>query len=95
MKHIGFDLTDEEWSTFAPAFIREMPIPQEPIFVDGEVQMDGDKPVMVDTHTDEKWMMLCAIKYIAKKSERGAAKLRLDADPIQSELVNDIIDRNI
>jgi hypothetical protein len=87
MQEIPLAMTDEEFVVFASCFCRDMPIRNEQVLIDDELQVDEDgKPVMTD-YTQLEWIKLGIVSYLRKKGLKGYNKLVLDQNPPDAALM--------
>jgi len=96
MASITLSMPDADAEVFLAAIIREHPIKVVPVLDDdGNPTFDDEVPITEPECTPIQKVKQIAMAYLAKEARMGATKLRLDADPIDEDLIQNIINNNL
>ena len=87
LKTMTIEMDTEVYLVFEKAFLREVP--------NDVMEHDLDAGVMVNKYTDFEWIKFKILTYAGGKAERGARKLVLDGDPVDKELIKQVIESNL
>lgn len=94
---VPLEIEEEHLETLVKSILRVRPIP-----MDGQVDEEGnlvldddDNPIMNPRYTALTHIKKIALDRLAKIATKGAEQLRLDASPVDTSLINSIIEDNL
>jgi len=94
---IPLQIEEETYDKFVAGILREHPIQRKPVLdEDGKPTFDENKKMItIPEYTNVQQLKLLAMNYLAREFRQGDKKIKLDADPIDEELIKNVIESNL